>query len=93
MTLDQLQRRAGAVQSSVPLPASLHREGEHSLEDTPSLRDLPDSFDWRNINGTNFVSPIRNQQQCGSWLDHLLFPPPPDLLSLHPLCASILAYP
>lgn len=27
---------------------------------------LPESFDWRNINGTNFVSPIRNQGSCGS---------------------------
>jgi cathepsin C len=27
---------------------------------------LPDSFDWRNVNGVNFVSPIRNQGSCGS---------------------------
>lgn len=28
--------------------------------------DLPDSFDWRNFNGINYVSPIRNQGSCGS---------------------------
>jgi cathepsin C len=27
---------------------------------------LPASFDWRNINGVNFVSPIRDQGDCGS---------------------------
>ncbi len=27
---------------------------------------VPGSFDWRNVSGINFVSPIRNQGQCGS---------------------------
>ena len=27
---------------------------------------LPDSFDWRNVSGINYVSPIRNQGSCGS---------------------------
>ena len=27
---------------------------------------LPDSFDWRNINGVNYVSPVRDQGNCGS---------------------------
>ncbi|KAL9643087.1 hypothetical protein ABK040_002804 [Willaertia magna] len=27
---------------------------------------LPTSFDWRNVNGANYVSPIRNQGSCGS---------------------------
>lgn len=27
---------------------------------------MPTSFDWRNVNGVNYVSPIRNQGSCGS---------------------------
>ncbi|KAK6994022.1 dipeptidyl peptidase 1-like isoform X2 [Biomphalaria glabrata] len=30
------------------------------------MATLPESFDWRNIDGTNFVSPVRNQASCGS---------------------------
>jgi hypothetical protein len=32
---------------------------------TPT-RDLPPSFDWRNYNGQNLCTPIRNQDGCGS---------------------------
>ena len=27
---------------------------------------LPESFDWRKHEGQDFVSPVRNQEQCGS---------------------------
>jgi cathepsin C len=27
---------------------------------------VPTSYDWRNVNGLNFVSPVRNQGECGS---------------------------
>lgn len=27
---------------------------------------LPESFSWTNVNGTNYISPIRNQGSCGS---------------------------
>lgn len=31
-----------------------------------ATKDLPQSFDWRDQNGINFVSPIRSQGKCGS---------------------------
>lgn len=29
-------------------------------------RNLPEEFDWRNVSGVNYVSPIRDQGGCGS---------------------------
>eukprot|EP00124_Ichthyophonus_hoferi_P004635 Ihof_evm1s536 gene=Ihof_evmTU1s536 len=31
-----------------------------------SKTDLPESFDWRNVSGVNYVSPVRDQASCGS---------------------------
>jgi cathepsin C len=28
--------------------------------------EMPESFDWRNVSGENYISPIRNQGNCGS---------------------------
>jgi len=31
-----------------------------------TLGDLPTELDWRNMDGKNFVTPVRNQESCGS---------------------------
>ena len=61
LTLGDLQRRAGARLASPRPPTSPVSE-----EIQMAARQLPDSFDWRNRDGVNFVSPVRNQAQCGS---------------------------
>ena len=38
-----------------PGPAPVTAEVEKAAN------DLPTSFDWRNVDGVNFVSPVRNQ--------------------------------
>ena len=35
-------------------------------EDHLAAAKLPMEFDWRNVNGVNYVSPVRDQATCGS---------------------------
>ena len=35
-------------------------------EDLLKAKSLPDEFDWRNVDGKNYVSPVRDQATCGS---------------------------
>uniref|UniRef100_A0A8I3NYF4 Dipeptidyl peptidase 1 n=4 Tax=Canis lupus TaxID=9612 RepID=A0A8I3NYF4_CANLF len=60
LTLRDMMRRAGGRKiprpKPTPLTAEIHEE----------ISRLPTSWDWRNVRGTNFVSPVRNQASCGS---------------------------
>jgi cathepsin C len=61
-TLLEMQMREGGI-------ASKHSRTSASPVTSEMLKitsGLPESFDWRNIRGQNFVSPVRNQAQCGS---------------------------
>jgi len=61
MTISQLIKMAGG-RKNVPNV----RPREITPEMVEMTKDLPESYDWRNVNGKSFVTPIRNQGQCGS---------------------------
>eukprot|EP01084_Bolivina_argentea_P204931 350057_1 len=42
------------------------KELQPELIDTPPIINAPASIDWRNVNGSNWVTPVKNQGQCGS---------------------------
>ncbi|XP_041114514.1 dipeptidyl peptidase 1 [Polyodon spathula] len=62
-TIEELIRRAGGRGSRIPRrpkPAPL-------TEEVAKLAaGVPESWDWRNVEGVNYVSPVRNQASCGS---------------------------
>lgn len=64
MTLGELLQRAGGIPLSGRL--AFPPTAPPSEELLMAANVLPDSFDWRDVNGVNYVSPIRNQGQCGS---------------------------
>jgi C1A family cysteine protease len=65
LTIADLQRKRGGS-STVSLRDTLPPHAKEVKKSTKPKRDIPTSFDWRNISGTNFVSPVRDQGSCGS---------------------------
>ncbi|XP_018408749.1 PREDICTED: dipeptidyl peptidase 1 [Nanorana parkeri] len=61
MSMEDLLKRAGGRKSRIP---SIPPLAPMPMDE--KYQGLPDSWDWRNIAGYNFVSPVRNQGSCGS---------------------------
>ena len=63
MTIEDLIKMSGGRQSKgIVRPKPILTTPEIEV----MAKDLPNSFDWRNVSGVNYVSPIRNQGSCGS---------------------------
>uniref|UniRef100_A0A8C5KAS0 Dipeptidyl peptidase 1 n=1 Tax=Jaculus jaculus TaxID=51337 RepID=A0A8C5KAS0_JACJA len=62
LSLRDMIWRSGGHRSRIPRvkPAPI------TDEILKKIAHLPDSWDWRNVHGVNFVSPVRNQESCGS---------------------------
>lgn len=62
-TLQELLYRAGGPASRIPMRV---RPSPVTADLAKMATSLPEHWDWRNVDGVNFVSPVRNQASCGS---------------------------
>lgn len=63
LQVEDMIRQAGGRKSVIP---NIPKPAPISDAQARLAGGLPLSFDWRNVDGTNYVSPIRNQASCGS---------------------------
>jgi len=72
--VDKSGKEVGSMTDLLDLKKRYHRpiEGLPKLEPSPPKENLlaptaiPSSFDWRNYNGFDWMTPVKNQSQCGA---------------------------
>nr|XP_055053451.1 dipeptidyl peptidase 1 [Misgurnus anguillicaudatus] len=62
-TIQQLLRRSGGRGSRIPRRI---RPVTVAADVQKMAAGLPERWDWRDVNGVSYVSPVRNQAACGS---------------------------
>jgi len=66
LTIGDLERREGSLQPLSLDGIPVEKIEKMSVKRDVSKSDLPESWDWRNVSGVNYVSPVRHQGGCGS---------------------------
>lgn len=61
-SMHELHRMGGGTLWQMPSAIAAVEEAEDDLD----ISDLPKEFDWRNVDGHNYVGPVVNQGSCGS---------------------------
>lgn len=66
--LAHLQQRAGTIKQEGQVSGFQSYVEGIKVADIPEvdLDEIPAEYDWRNVSGVNYVSPVRNQGGCGS---------------------------
>jgi cathepsin C len=64
MSLGERLQRAGGVPKYGRFPFPSTTPASHKV--LLKANQLPDRFDWRDVSGDSYVSPVRNQGGCGS---------------------------